>query len=818
MVRGANWDSVAGLSYLWHVGPVANAQSTSSVDADSPRSGQHDEPREHAHRGTGLDRRGGVQAQTGSNGCVRRVAESSRILRWLVSLWMRRSGEGSGLVRLLVSPSVGFPVLWLVGAAMAQIHVFSLQSDWSLTTWAVVIVVPVAYVAGGSAARAAVSRWVAPRPVLHRHRVVSNRRLLLALLVVGYAELAHEFASVGAVPLLSTHIDATRVAIKSGALGLLVDALTVAAIIAIATPPRLLSRAALPELAIAFAALGGFALSGGRQAIVIAVAGAIARILYWGPPRLRVAAGWTAIGIALFSLVFYLRVGQELGETFPNQLYRHVLPGTPFWLVPLIPVHFALAMSTVVLSKVVSLVPHAIPFGHGIYDAYALHSILPAARSLSNVIQPYTAPWVDSTVAGPLWADWGMPAVVLGCLLLGAIITSPHALFTRTGRFSHAVLAGYFTAVGLYFVYDDLLTHNKDWVVVGIGLLLVGMRAETPEEAPEQSNPDELRRLSGRAVLGVSAAVVAVLIAVVAIADHGVARTRHLRSSLAASGVPGAVQKTGNVARRRVLTPADVGAVLTRGELAIDPGLGAKQVIWSISGGPHPVATPVTLLEAPRTVTATLGRPVALAPPPAGGRVIYDVGRWGVAGVPAAFELVSEPTAVIVRIVTLTPPSHVLLNARARVRRLPRGGVRTVSLLSSQGASTDLVVVDRSAPHLVARIYTAESRFSRPQAVLKTTIGGGFPSPGWQVLVGAVGSPGPDLVLVGGSRRAHIIVLPRAGAYHLLADQARLRQKSSRLGRFDILIGQVAPGQPADVHLLYLVNRRRGRIFELFYR
>ena len=93
---------------------------------------------------------------------------------------------------------------------------------------------------------------------------------------------------------------------------MLTDLLTVAGIVAIVAPPKLISREAWFELAIVGAVLFGFALQAGRGSIVLPiVVGALGRILYRGFPRFEWLVASGALVVGILAVVFYARTAQH---------------------------------------------------------------------------------------------------------------------------------------------------------------------------------------------------------------------------------------------------------------------------------------------------------------------------------------------------------------------------------------------------------------------------------------------------------------------------------------------------------------------------
>ena len=222
-----------------------------------------------------------------------RIPVVSTVLREGVVL-SRRWSSKSELALDLMSPLVAFPFVWLLGVALAQIHILDIQQPWSRLAWVVMLVVPLAFVTGGLLASQVVAAW----SIGGERRVVTavgRHRLRIALvicLVLGYLEEAHQWFVAGGVPLLSSNIDATRFSQPGGPTIVLTDLLVVAAIVALVVPNNLFEREALFELAVATAALAAFALAGGRSTVVMPLAVAVlVRTIYWGLPRIWVIVG-----------------------------------------------------------------------------------------------------------------------------------------------------------------------------------------------------------------------------------------------------------------------------------------------------------------------------------------------------------------------------------------------------------------------------------------------------------------------------------------------------------------------------------------------
>jgi hypothetical protein len=337
--------------------------------------------------------------------------------------------------------------------------------------------------------------------------------VLLACVVIGYAELAHQFVGAGTVPLFASNIDAARFAQPGGPTIVLTDLLTVAVIAALALPPQLVSRSALPELAIAAIALFGYVLAGGRLLLVIALMSAlIARSLRGHVPRARAILASALAVLALVSGFFFLRTSQHQDNPFEREVYERVLPGTPAPVQPLVPLHLGIALNFEALARVVEFFPEEAPYGYGAYNALAIDLVIPQARDLGAITARLSGPWVTSTAAGPFWADGGLPAVAVGMALIGLISTAAYELASRTKDLRHALPAGYLVFLAFFGFYHNMWTQNVDWLFVTPALYALGTIAQGRKtQWAMAANGSASRR--GRRPLGLALTALALVIA-----------------------------------------------------------------------------------------------------------------------------------------------------------------------------------------------------------------------------------------------------------------------------------------------------------------
>jgi oligosaccharide repeat unit polymerase len=392
----------------------------------------------------------------------------------------------AALNRSLLSPLLAFCIAWTFAALLTQYRLLNGEYGWSTMMIAVVVAVPVAFVAGGLIGEGVGLSLT--RVDLRRHdRPRSNllfRRLLTIFIVIGLAELAHQFIKIGGVPLLSPQGNSLRFK-QGGPTIVLTDLLTVAAIAAFVQPRNLLARESRFELMIGIVALGGFALQAGRGSIILPVVVATAaRWLYWGRPRgsILAAAGLLAFVAVVFG--FYLRTRQNPYNPFEAELYGEILPTTPFFLQPLVPIYLAITTNFVALQGVVGQFPTGSPFGGGVFDALGVNAIITSARNLSEVSAVLTPPWVTSTIAGPLWADGGFAVLVPGVAITGFLSSGAFVMATSTRSLRWSMAAGYLLYLVLFGLYTNLWTQEVDWILVLPLLLMVGAVVENPEAPP----------------------------------------------------------------------------------------------------------------------------------------------------------------------------------------------------------------------------------------------------------------------------------------------------------------------------------------------
>lgn len=395
---------------------------------------------------------------------------------------MRRVARLNGS---LLSPLVAFIGAWVFAALLSQYRLLNGEGPWSLFMVAVVVAVPLAFLAGGLIGEGfAIER---SRRGDERHQLLGTglfRKVLAVLLVLGLLELAHQFVKIGGIPLLSAEGASLRFK-QGGPTIVLTDGLTIAVIAALVRPRNLLSRDARFELAVAAIALGGFALQAGRGSVVLPVIVGIAgRWLYWGRPRPAIFALGALLAFVAVVFGFYLRTRQTPYNPFESELFGEILPGTPFFLQPLVPIYLAITTNFLALQGVIGHFPTGEAFGGGTFDAVGLDVIFSGTRNLSDVSAILTPPWVTSTVAGPFWADGGFALLIPGVALTGFASAGAFAMAARTRSFRWSMAAAYLLYLAVFGLYTNLWTQQIDWLLIVPGVLIVGALAEDPVSPP----------------------------------------------------------------------------------------------------------------------------------------------------------------------------------------------------------------------------------------------------------------------------------------------------------------------------------------------
>jgi hypothetical protein len=387
------------------------------------------------------------------------------------------------------APLIAFTLLWCFCVGLAQIHLLFIQQPWPRLVWLVVATVPAVFVLGGLLGRelSGGSRSQSrSRPDINPTARRKLRFALLGCALLGNLEEAHQFAAARTIPLFSSHIDVARFSLPGGPTIVITDLLMVAAVVALAVPRRLFARDAIPEIGIAALALSGYALAGGRGTIIQAIiAATVARWIYWGRPSFRVLAAAAVVVLAFSIAVFDLRTSQHAQDSLGIELKRDVYPTMPSAVRPLVPVDLALATNMEALARIVEYFPGNLPYGRGAYDAHGLDLFIPGAKDIQAVSGQISPPWVTSTVAGSFWADGGLPLVVAGVALIGAIVASTWAWALRTLELRVVLIASNFFFLALFGVYVNLFTEQVDWLLITPLFWVAGSWAERREVIPD---------------------------------------------------------------------------------------------------------------------------------------------------------------------------------------------------------------------------------------------------------------------------------------------------------------------------------------------
>lgn len=690
----------------------------------------------------------------------------------------------------ILSPLLLFPLAWALAALLAQIHLLDSQGPWSTVMVAVVVAVPLSFIAGGLIGEGialAATRLESGRPGI-RISDRSFRLILIAGTAIGLLEIAHQIALAGTIPLLSGSVDDARFS-QGGATILLTNLLTVAAIVALTRPRDLLVREARFELATAGVAIGAFALQGGRGSVVLPIAVAIlARWIYWGKPSPYLLLAGAIFAFIAVCFGFYLRTYQHPGTPFEAELFGEVLPSMPFFLKPLVPVYLAVTTNFLALQGIVDHFPTAASFGHGVYDAVAIDRFVSGAQQIGEVSGALTPPWVTSTIAGALWADGGFVALVPGVAAAGALAAGAYAAAAQTRSFRWSLVAAYLIYIALFGLYTNLWTQQIEWVVVTPLLLVFGAFAENPKAPPgvvgtawgkirrvqvrESTQPEaaaqeadgEARPRGGRAPRrGVRVAILSGLAVLAVVLVSGLIVQRTLPEPFALSRT---MQLPDSVATAE--------AVFTDSQR-----LAENTNVWWINrrGGRAELMN-----FDPSTGKTIL---VSRFPMPDGpGTVHYDVGAWVPLRVAALFEIRQAPKRLYVT-VRRSDTGRVVDAYSIPIEAPERGLERDFAIASFDEPRSDLVIVDRGLATSRARIgiLSGESGFKTRAFGSYLPFRGVRPNR-WSLEIGELAGktlangeparPRPDVILVErdpGREHAGLKVLPGEEDYEGFAYQ-----------------------------------------------
>jgi hypothetical protein len=600
----------------------------------------------------------------------------------------------------VLSPLLLFPIIWALTALLAQIHLLNIQGNWSTVMVAVVVSVPLAFIAGGLIGEgiAAMATTLSSSRSEVRISDRAFRRILLALVGIGLLAVAYQFARAGRPPLLSESIDTARFA-EGGPAILLTDLLTVAVIVAMTRARNPLSRESRFELVVSIVALGAFALQAGRGNVVLPIVVVIfARWLYWGRPSPYLLTAGGLIAFVAICAGFYLRTYQHPTTPFEAELFGEVLPALPFFVKPLIPLYLALTTNFVALEGIINHIPTAAPFGHGVYDAVAFDRIFSGARHIGDLSGDLTPPWVTSTVAGSFWADGGFSLLIPGVAATGVLAAGAFAAAARTQSFRWCLASAYLTFVALFGLYTNFWTQQIDWLIVAPLLLIFGSFAEDPQAPPGVVGTvwGKIRRMPGKTTTVVAAAKPAVNEAgTQPPTRRGGAARAAILSGLAAIGVllvvGLAIQSTLPEPFPLVRTMPLPNSVASADSVFTDSGRGSDntQVYWV---NPHGSTATLSRFDPVSRETDAASFRLSKLP----GRTYYDIGPWLPMSIPALFEIQQAPKHLFVTV--RRSDNGAVIRRYSRTLGAPApGSVRSFEIASYNPPRPDLFIVDRGS-------------------------------------------------------------------------------------------------------------------------
>jgi oligosaccharide repeat unit polymerase len=671
----------------------------------------------------------------------------------------------------LLSPFTAFPALWLLGMGLSQIHLVAIQQPWPTLVWLVMTAVPLAFILGGLLSTQAVRRRTAVAS--HAPRPVVGRRLRIVMTVsvgLGFLELAHQFVAAHTIPLFASNIDSARLALPNGPTILLTDLLTVAAIIALTIHEHPLAHEARFDMVLGLLAVGGLALEGGRQPLLLPIVTVvIARTLFWGPPRPRVVVASALSAVIVITGLFYVRTLQHRNQPFEHELYSQVLPSTPALAYPLLPADLSLSLNFEALSRVIQYFPAEHGFGHGAYDAQGLHLFVPGTKSIGQVSAQISPPWITSTIAGTFWADGGFPLVIVGVGLIGLIVCAAFAFARRVRAIAPCMVAAYLLYQALFGVYTNFFTTELDWLLVtpllGLsGCLLAGDAValrpalrELPDrlrvwwqtrlpDAPSTAARKTARRLDwlgpgNVALRRIPVAVALIVLAILAAQVPVITRDQGNPILAIAAGI--------KLPRSALPTPA--------AQVTADSDLpGTDNSLWTVQ--PHGLDVVLSSIRVSSEGGVNIQR-FTVPSGPVTPATRYAITNWSGSGLPALAIMRPSKSDLEVSVVGITGAEN-LITTRITLGPTRSPGRRDLFLGHFAGTRPDLYVLDRGIgrQRIRLRVFSGDSGF-RLAVVDRHLPVIGTGTSDWLVLLTKIDGGAPDLVILELAQPMHALIV-----------------------------------------------------------
>lgn len=433
------------------------------------------------------------------------------------------------------------------------------------------------------------------------------------------------------------------------------------------------------------------------------------------------AGGLFAYAAVVFG--FYVRTRQNPYNPFEAELFGELLPTIPFFLQPLVPIYLAITTNFLALQGVVGHFPTGEAFGAGAYNAIGLDIVFHGARNVSDISAAITAPWVTSTVAGPLWADGGFLAMIPGVAATGFISAGAFAMAVRTRSFRWCMIAAYLLYLAVFGLYTNLWTQQLDWLIIVPLLLIVGAIAEDPADPPGLTGRawGRIKRMTGSATSSTEAPP-----------------AERTQTSPATDSTP---KPSKGMARNLVLAGVAVVALL----------LISGALIQQILPKPYPLLTSMRLPQSVVGANAVMtnsdrpsdneplvwvrgsdrrtdlygyvpGRPISEAErlasvgvPAEGGARSFDVNYWPPWRAQALYAFEQLPRNLVITVNPTWPGEGRQLRFLAPLSEPPAGMTRELMIGAWGGEKPDLFVITRGDPQgrPLLQILSAESGFQR---------------------------------------------------------------------------------------------------------
>lgn len=236
-------------------------------------------------------------------------------------------------------------------------------------------------------------------------------------------------------------------------------------------------RHRLRYVVVALVAGASLVSTTGRTNATIAIIWALAVVsLIWGGRRLQLKKALVVVLGAAAILGLFVLVGDAIGKTYQNSgSLAAELGDKPPIPASFVEPYFYVAAPIPVFNQVISQVQPAIGGRHTFREVFQVLNAVDHNVELPPLNEPYRYipyPSNVSTSITPLYEDFGMPGVVLGEFVMGALLASAYAAWVA--RRSPAALCVAAMAVLVAFTSSGSAIYNQpSWLLQALALCFI---------------------------------------------------------------------------------------------------------------------------------------------------------------------------------------------------------------------------------------------------------------------------------------------------------------------------------------------------------